>query len=110
MKRKEKRNKGEKAEGRNISTFFHDSPLQRAAMERNRSVRRRDVTCAQYDTRRIRNACGSVLLSKKSIDMNFGRVSVVLLPRVIQLKYIDIGGRLDTRCSLSRVRNACGPR
>lgn len=71
MKRKEKRNKGEKAKGRNISTFFHDSPLQRAAMERNRSVRRRDVTCAQYDTRRIRNACGQRSLIEKKHRYEF---------------------------------------
>lgn len=101
--KKEEGNKGEK--GEYINDFFHDFPLQHAAMQRNRSTQHRDVTCAQYDTSRIRSVPFSY--RKKAsiwilVAYQWSRCSA-FAERVIQLKYIDIDDD-STRVVVYRLR------
>lgn len=79
--------------------------MQRAATERNRSVRRRDVTCVQYDAHVGFETQRSLIEKKHRYEFRsrIGGGGILLLLRVIQLKYIDIGGD-STRVAVYRVR------
>lgn len=74
-------------------------------MQRNRSIQHRDVTCAQYDTSRIRSVPFSY--RKKAsiwilVAYQWSRCSA-FAERVIQLKYIDIDDD-STRVVVYRLR------